>query len=969
MKQPYSIAITGMGGIYPKAINPEELWQLVLDKRTAAEIVPASRWGLSADALYHPEKGMPDRVYSQRACLCDHEHAFQHVLEHLNTQSASGGALDSVALQKLDPLFHIFFYAALQALEDAGLHDIDRQRMGVIAGNLVLPTETTSRISWEHMGHALEAKVLNKPAIASPDSHPLNRFSASGPATLLADFLGLGAGGFCLDAACASSLYAIKLACDLLTEHCADYMLAGGVSRPDNLYTQMGFSQLRALSPDGVCSPFDANGNGLVVGEGAGLFVLRRLEDALRDGDRVLGVIRGIGLSNDQGGRLLAPTSEGQLRAMRAAYEQAGWHPASIDLIECHATGTPVGDAVEFESLKRLWHESTSSVIRQSPCVIGSIKSNIGHMLTGAGAAAMTKVIQALKHETLPPTANFQKAPADWEMSESPFTVIDKAKTWPAVQDGGPRRAAVSAFGFGGINAHILLESLVAEVKAEPETIVINDDKPKSHTDDPFLEPIAVVAMDSHIGSYDDIEILSKQLFNTQSKLHAASALPQGKRFIETLNVPLDQFRIPPAEFNEMLPQQVLMLLLALRAWKTAGLPLEDNPRASVLVGLGLDMNSTNFHVRWMLQKYAPEWAAKLGASTSGEGYDDWLAHLRNAAGPHLTANRTMGALGSVVASRIARELHLGGPSFTLSSEDCSGLYALETGMRLLRHGDIDTAIVGAVDFTSDSRNQWAADQFRLKQYPSAEGAVVLILKRLSDAEAAGDSVLGVLENISTTKNLALSWASKLKTGNSTNDKLLQTPELFSIEPGLSPDSQNALASDILKSFPDTNKWTPRIAFHVPSASLGYTGAASGLTALYTTIQSLHHCVIPASEATDELQAFASENKQFFLVDKPQYWLHNRAEGPRRAAVVALGLLGNGVSVTVREGTPRNFTSLSIPQYRKPAEGIFALQGKDVSSLLQELDALIQFTRDTSQNCIHTHAKLRWQRCTMSQHK
>ena len=181
---------------------------------------------------------------------------------------------------------------------------------------------------------------------------PLNRFAVGLPAGLLAQALGLGGGSMTLDAACASSLYALKLACDELTAGRVDAMLAGGLNRSDSMYTQMGFSQLRALSTSGRCSPLDAAADGLMVGEGAVVFVLKRLEDAVVHGDRILCVIRGIGLSNDIGGGLLAPAQEGQLRAMRAAYRQAGWRPGDVDLIECHATGTPVGDAVESASLR-----------------------------------------------------------------------------------------------------------------------------------------------------------------------------------------------------------------------------------------------------------------------------------------------------------------------------------------------------------------------------------------------------------------------------------------------------------------------------------------------------------------------------------------------------------------------------------------------------------------------------------------
>src|SRR5439155_14498773 len=156
------------------------------------------------------------------------------------------------------------------------------------------------------------------------------------------------------------------------------------------------------LAPSGGCAPLDAAADGLMVGEGAGVFVLKRLEDAEAHGDRIYGVITGIGLSNDIGGGLLAPAAEGQLRAMRAAYRQAGWRPADVDLIECHATGTPVGDAVELTSLKELWAGAPGR------CALGAVKSTVGHLLTGAGAAGLLKVLLALKYPTLPPTGHFR---------------------------------------------------------------------------------------------------------------------------------------------------------------------------------------------------------------------------------------------------------------------------------------------------------------------------------------------------------------------------------------------------------------------------------------------------------------------------------------------------------------------------------------------------------------------------------
>src|SRR5262249_53935266 len=186
---------------------------------------------------------------------------------------------------------------------------------------------------------------------------------------------------------------------------------------------------------------------GLVVGEGCGVLVLKRLADAQRHGDRIYAVLAGIGLSNDVDGNLLAPNSEGQLRAMRAAYREAGWKPSDVDLIECHATGTPVGDAVELQSLKSLWD---GEKWRARQCVLGSVKSTVGHLLTAAGAAGIVKVLSAFRAQLLPPTANFTKAAPGLDFERSPFRILNRGEPWRRRDERTPRRAAVSGFGFGG---------------------------------------------------------------------------------------------------------------------------------------------------------------------------------------------------------------------------------------------------------------------------------------------------------------------------------------------------------------------------------------------------------------------------------------------------------------------------------------------------------------------------------------
>ena len=779
-QQSPSVAIVGLGGIFPDAPELTKFWDNIRHARSAAREVPDGRWQIPADAAFDAEAGKPDHVYSRRGCFID---AIPPLSE------LSGLRLDPKAVSGLDPLFHLLLHAGKRAFDSAITKPLDLSRIGVIIGNLALPSEKSAELSRSFLGRSFEEKLLGQ-AREPAAVDPLNRYVAGLPAGLLAAALGLGGGSCTLDAACASSLYAIKLAADELLSGRADAMLTGGLSRPDPLFTQMGFSQLRALSRRGVCSPFDAAGDGLVVGEGAGIFLLKRTEDAVAHGDRIYGIIKGIGLSNDVGGSLLAPLADGQLRAMRAAYAKAGWAPQDIDLIECHATGTPVGDATEVASLKELWSGKTDARAR---CVIGSVKSNIGHLLTAAGAAALTKVLLAMAEETLPPTANFSQAPAAFDLEASPFRVLESALPWQRRADGIPRRAAVSAFGFGGINAHLLVEEWLpeAETASEPRPhpplagvgVPIGAAVSTRERASVTGGPIAVVGMDARFGPWQTLAAFQARVLGGDAcaqptlpkdwwgaekcawfKQQRLKDTPFAGFYLDEFTIAADQFRIPPRELEEMLPQQLLMLQSAAAAMADAGLDRSDNLRAGVFIGIALDLNSTNFSFRWSIAQQAAGWAKELGLELSEAELQAWTASLRDQSGPPLTANRTMGALGSVVASRIAREFRCGGPSFTMSSEESSGLRALETAMRQLQGNEIDRAVVGAVDLAGDLRATLGQHMGRpfspsglATPFDEAadgsivgEGAAAVILKRLDDAVRDGDRIYAVINGIGT---------------------------------------------------------------------------------------------------------------------------------------------------------------------------------------------------------------------------
>jgi acyl transferase domain-containing protein len=227
--------------------------------------------------------------------------------------------------------------------------------------------------------------------------------------------------------------------------------LVGGVELGVNHYDLILCSRMHLLSP-ARCAPFDVRADGFTIGEGAAFFVLKRLDDALRDGDPVRAVIRSIGASNDARS-LIAPSAAGQALALRRAFEGVDFSPDDVDYVEAHGTGTAIGDVVEATSVRQIYGTGT----RRRPLVLGSVKSMIGHTMAASGAAGVLKTVLALEAGTLPPNANLTNLNPKLRLDDIPARVLTRAEPWP--RDGNtPRRAAVSSFGTGGINFHMLLE-------------------------------------------------------------------------------------------------------------------------------------------------------------------------------------------------------------------------------------------------------------------------------------------------------------------------------------------------------------------------------------------------------------------------------------------------------------------------------------------------------------------------------
>ncbi len=941
MDKNQSIAIVGIGGVFPGAKDLTAFWENIVSARDCAREPPPGRWLLPLEDVYEAGGPKPDKVYSKRACFVDD---FQVDLSGLN--------IDENELASLDPMSHLLLHAAGQAWRDSVTDRLDKEKVGLVIGNIALPSDSASRLADELVLPVFEEQLGVSDSSAT-SVNKLNRFVAGLPAGILARALGIGGGSYTLDAACASSLYALKYAVDELQSGRRDAMLCGGLSRPDSLYTQMGFSALHAISASGRCSPFDSKGDGLVVGEGAGIVVLKRLQDALDDGDDIYATIAGIGLSNDIEGNLMSPDTEGQLRAMRAAYKMAGWQPSEVDLIECHGTGTPVGDGVEFNSLLNLWGENKNN----AECVIGSVKSNIGHLLTAAGAAGLIKVLLAMKQEKLPPTANFESASDSVDLVSSPFTVLSEARPWQRRSKTSPRRAAISAFGFGGINAHVLLQEWDATAASNA---VVSTSVPVDN------EAIAIVGMDACFGAWKSLPDFRQRVFGFDPA-HQPQELENNwgraekyKGFaIGEVEIPLGRFRIPPNELKELLPQQLLMLQVAANAIDDAGeiekLSLKN---AGVYIGIGLDLSTTNFHLRWNMLPKARQWSQQLGLNLSEEELQNWVEKLRELTWPAMNANRTMGGLGGIVASRIARAFSVGGPSFTLSSEESSGLRALDTAVGALRRGEISTAIVGAVDLASDIRALAGVDGGHVV----GEGAAAIVLKREQDALRDGDRIYALIKGLAAADGDELALQRALNEAETAVDCL----GLVALH-GANPDTSFASEEEaVVRLFESRENNIPCAVSRV-SDDIGHTGAAAAMAALVKTSLCLYHRILPASQSADIVFSKAEKSKALFKPKSAQYWLRDREAGPRQALLNTSSVDGNSLSAVLEEAG--NQDPLPAQLQTGNREQLFSLCADNKFELIDAIQRLRALAADAQNSALPELARQWWQTEATRQNK
>jgi acyl transferase domain-containing protein/NAD(P)-dependent dehydrogenase (short-subunit alcohol dehydrogenase family) len=463
------IAVIGMGCVFPRAQGLRDYWKNLRTGADAIVPVPGSHW--NPDDYFDKDPSRPDMTYCRRGGFLD---AFPFDPVEFGIPPTALEATDSSQLLGL--------VVAKQALEDAGYPPSkttwSREKTSVIlgvTGTLELVIPLGARLGHPHWRRALldagipQAKADEICAKIADAYVPWQESSFPGllgnvVAGRIANRFDLGGTNCVVDAACASSLSALHLAALELENRRADMVVTGGVDTFNDIFMYMCFSKTPALSPTGDAKPFDEAADGTILGEGIGMIVLKRLEDAERDGDRIYCVVRGIGSSSDGRSKsIYAPRSEGQAKALKKAYAAAEVSPSTIELVEAHGTGTKVGDVAEVDALKSVYREARPE---GTWCALGSVKSQIGHTKAAAGAAGLIKAALALHHKVLPPTIKVKTPNPKLGLDDHPFYLSTETRPWLGSAE-HPRRAGVSSFGFGGSNFHVVLEEHVS-AKREP---------------------------------------------------------------------------------------------------------------------------------------------------------------------------------------------------------------------------------------------------------------------------------------------------------------------------------------------------------------------------------------------------------------------------------------------------------------------------------------------------------------------
>ena len=869
-----------MGCRLPGGDGLEEFWRLVSEGGVAWGELPEERF--SRELYYADGKGKTGKSYSELGGLVSDRPV-----------DATSCPLSPELSQRYDIAHQIFLEVASKACRDAGFDPfaMPQDRLtGVYVGHtggspLVGDHVYSTRIEQasELLNEIGEVeKLLGDEATSVvgdlaaavrslyPGRQPGRRqdLSALGAARIVREALRLEGPYLVVDAACASSLQALAIAGRALAAGSIDQAIVGGASfcKSDSLVL---FSAAQSVSNTGSC-PFGQDADGLVAAEGYVALVLKTLSRAVADGDRIRALIRGIGVASDGKGKSLwAPRQEGQTLAVERAYPQLS-DLANLEYIEAHATSTQVGDATELNALAGLLGQQLPPG-RRVP--IGSVKANVGHTLETAGLASLVKVVLALEHDKIPPGTTATKLNEQFDWQESPFRVPLTSESWPGRSDGRARQAAVNAFGIGGLNVHIALSEYL------PPRVPIHTVAPVSTAN----EPIAIVGAGCVLPAALNLEAFIKLLDSGQTAIRPVPSdrwncsrvldpsRPQPWHttggvggFIDGFEYDWRRHKVPPKQIAAANPLQFMLLEAADAALEDAGFTDEswDRTRMAVVVGtmfggefsndlqMGLRLPETTRLLRSLLEQRG---LSRQNSNAIISAYEKKLLEVMPA-----LIDETGSFTSSTLASRLTKSFNLMGGALALDAGDCSSTTAIVAAIDMLREGSSDAVLCAAgqrymdlVSFESLSlRGGLAAEQRTLLDWDKdgrvpGEGAVVLVLKRLSDAKAAGNPIRSVIRGAAVSAGRRLGQTAKRVVSQVATSNAVSAGEVSVAE--ISGACDQRADQTLFETVGLSRGRNKTLAVGAVDGTIGHVGAAGGAAGLIKLSHALSCGQLPAT--------------------------------------------------------------------------------------------------------------------------
>jgi acyl transferase domain-containing protein/NAD(P)-dependent dehydrogenase (short-subunit alcohol dehydrogenase family) len=942
------LAIIGMACRLPGAEDLDAYWQLLVDGRSAIVELPPERFNRSL--YHHPKKGEVGKSYSTLGGLVA-ERPFDREICPLPEEW----------LHEWDVAHLTMCEVAARACHHAGLNpfDLPSRNVGVfighacgsdLAGDMVYATGVEETA--EYLRELDDLKRLPKAqldaiirdvvaGVRSGKPHRNQRgrpdLAPSAAPLLISRAFGLNGPFMAIEAACASSLQALAVGARALNQGRIDMAIVGGASycKTDSLVL---FSQAQSVSAKGSC-PFDANADGLIAAEGYVSLLIKTLPRAVADGDRVYAVIRGIGMSSDGRGRSLwAPRKEGQVEAVRRAYGNS-IDPSRLQYLEAHATSTQVGDATELSALSEVLGKYFTSDKR---IPIGSVKANIGHTLEVAGMAGLVKAVLAIRHGIIPPSINCQDLNHQVPWDNVPFYVASKKLIWDAPADGHPRRAAVNAFGIGGLNVHIVVDEFQPQQAAKnfaprngsQPSVKANSDEavaiigagailPGASTLNAFWDLLtagrsAIVEVPRERWNADRFyEPGSRKPWKTPSKLGG---------FITDYAYDWKKHKVPPKQVANANPLQFMLLDAADQAFQMAGYHGKkfDRSRVGVVVGT---LFGGDFSNRLQMGLRLPEFQQTLSGVLRARGIpENQIARIaqeyRETLLEHMPAllDETGSFTSSTLASRITKTFDLMGGAFAIDAGSASSLAALSSSVDLLLNGICDMVVCAGGQRSMDlfSYEGHSLNGLLTSNQPRAtfdaaaegmvpgEGAGVVLLKRLSDARRDGDKVLGIIRGVGAASGTDVKATMKLAIERGLKQAGVSASDVAVLETANAADAdQNPKeAAAILETYGAQPRQEPLLVGSTASQT-GDLGAVSGIAAVLKASLALEQRLLPAPVALERPLACLAENRHVIqAISKPTPVPAVEPSGRFFAGVNIYSTQTLGYHVIVERGTP-----------------------------------------------------------------